>query len=181
VPINTFPPNSGVNLTIRSNPTKLATIQADSNGGFSTSAQLPKDLTSGEHELFVIGTASDGSLKFFATTIFVKAIPGQPTPPCSGELSGTINGGLTIKPNLVCILDHATVNGSIVVDSGAVFLAVSSRLNGGVIGNSPDAVGLCGDQVNGSVTVLRPPATDREHGFGTELRSHEGHRGGDEG
>ena len=137
-----------------SSPVRLATFHADANGEFSMPVKIPNSMTAGKHELYVIGTAPDGSLKVFGETITVKADSGPPPrSKCIGKLSGTINGGLTIAPGMVCILTNATVNGGITVGTGAVFEADSSTINGGIVANAPTAFTLCGDQVNGGVSV----------------------------
>lgn len=145
--------SSGFVTMSSSNPVKVGTFQTDGNGNFSMPVQIPRQTAGGKHELIVVGSAPDGSLRALEITITVNASGPPPLPKCPGILSGTINGGLTVGPGIVCILNNATVNGSITVDTGSVFEADSSRLNGGVTANSPTAVGLCGDNVNGSVSV----------------------------
>jgi hypothetical protein len=54
---------------------------------------------------------------------------------------------------MVCIVTNSVVNGLVTVGAGAVFEADSSTLNGGVVASSPTALTLCGDHVNGNVSV----------------------------
>jgi hypothetical protein len=140
-----------------SSPVRLATFHTDASGDFSMPVKIPNSMSAGKHELYVIGTAPDGSLKVFGETITVRADSGPPPrPKCIGKLSGTINGHLTIAPGVVCILANATVNGGITVGTGAVFEADSSTINGGIVANAPTAFALCGDLVNGGVSVSYP-------------------------
>lgn len=150
-------PLSSGQAVFGSDPTRLATFTTDASGSFSVQVQIPAQAPGGLHELYAVGSAPDGSTTALGSSLTVTAGHGPaPAVSCPGTLSGTINGGLTVAPGMVCTLRDATVNGLVRVSPGAIFEADASTLHGGVQADSPLAFELCGDQVDGSVTVQSP-------------------------
>jgi hypothetical protein len=60
-------------LYIGSTPVKLAEVKTSSTGHFSASAQIPANTPLGAHELYVLGTAPDGSVRVLGASITVSA------------------------------------------------------------------------------------------------------------
>jgi hypothetical protein len=149
---------SPVLVTVGSLPVVVAATTADGSGNIAAGITIPTQISPGLHELEAIGRAPDGSLRVTGSSITVNAAPGQqPSRECVGTITGaTFNGGLIVPAGAPCTLVRGVVNGGVIVENGAIFEADYSTLNGGVSATAPTGVALCGDRVNGLVTVQSP-------------------------
>jgi hypothetical protein len=61
--------------TASSEPVRLAVVKTSSKGSFTTRVTIPADVASGKHELYVIGTAPNGSPRLLETDVTISTPP----------------------------------------------------------------------------------------------------------
>ncbi|HEX9235741.1 MAG TPA: hypothetical protein VF972_05640 [Actinomycetota bacterium] len=94
-------PQSTVSLTFFTDPTSLGTAQADQNGKFQKSVQIPSDASVGDHTIQASGTDLDGNPATVSCPAVVVAAAAAPAPGGVAFTGTNVSLGLVILIILV--------------------------------------------------------------------------------